>query len=54
MAQEEYIYKMCAVCNGTGKMISPPSGGPAEPDCGHCDGVGKLLWGNTQKDLEGE
>lgn len=46
----EYIYKRCDQCRGTGKEISPQVG---TPDCNKCDGVGKILWGYVQDELEG-
>ena len=55
----EYIYKICESCKGTGKKVSPSSFNlpPEEagtPDCGICKGVGKILWGYLQDELEGE
>ena len=49
---EEYIYKHCTSCAGTGKEPSPHGGG--NPDCRHCNGTGKIYWGNIQDEKEGE
>ena len=55
---KEYIYIICPACHGTGEWLIPPyPSGSDEPDMGDCvtcGGIGKVLWGYLQDELEGE
>lgn len=56
MAQESEIWKICKRCEGIGEVPStqpdpddPGSYNPVMVTCNRCDGVGKHLWGYTEK-----
>ena len=49
---DKYIYRDCPRCKGSGKVISPPSAGPADVDCPECRGKGIIFWGYLKANLE--
>jgi len=57
-----YIYQKCTYCGADGKIETPGLGPVPTPipegwgvsDCPKCGGVGKVLWGYLQDELEGE
>lgn len=54
MAKTNVLKKICAKCNGTGKVMQAPlswvdlDGNPVlatEVNCDGCGGTGKIIWG---------
>jgi len=51
----EYIYKVCSICLGDGLFVDFVEGTPRETEeCPRCKGLGKVLWGFLQDELENE
>lgn len=50
-AQWEEIQQLCALCQGTGKIVEPhniENPPPAEVDCPQCNGEGYKEWGRKK------